>query len=292
MALERDFELLDDYLANRLGQEERSAFEEKLKADSELRNELDLQQQFIEGIKKARVAELKSLMNNIPVPAASPSVGAAAGKVAAGVVLIGLIGTGLYFYLDTEPVTNTSKEVAHDSIGPDADHKPHVKHRGDTSEEAPVVPDSPAASAQKPADSPKAVRKQNGGTKPSAKEPAIDVFDPSSESTENTATEPAKEVTPKVSYEPSVTVEIDSENKKYNFHYQFKDGHLVLYGPFVKNDKNLYEIMEFFNDKKRTLFLFYSEQYYLLKEDNNKLKPLTAIEDPALIKRLKEYRNN
>jgi hypothetical protein len=292
MAVKRDFDLLDDYLANRLGQEDKSAFEQRLKSDTELRNEYDLQQQFIEGIKKARVAELKSMMNNIPVPAAPSTVSAVAGKVAIWVVLIGMIGTGLYFYFDkgqtTTPVDQTSDKIIPGSEQ-EQQNKATTNVPGDTSEEAPVVSEEPASSEQKPGESPKAIKKQKSGADASAKEPAIDVFDPSAEAQDNTASDATNETAPRVSHDPSITVEIDSENKKYNFHYQFKDSQLILYGPF---EKNLYEIMEFFNDKKRTMFLFYSDQYYLLKDDNSKLKPLTAIQDPALIKKLKEYRNN
>jgi hypothetical protein len=88
---------------------------------------------------------------------------------------------------------------------------------------------------------------------------------------------------------PSIAVEIDTKNKKYDFHYQFKDGKLFLYGPF---ENDLYEILEFFSDDKRTMFLFYQENFYLLKDDNEKLKPLGAIQDPSLIKKLKDYRKN
>ena len=83
-------------------------------------------------------------------------------------------------------------------------------------------------------------------------------------------------------------VETDTENRRYTFHYQFKDGKVFLYGPF---QKNLYEIMEFFSDDKRTVFLFYKDNFYKLEERNNGVRPLTTISDPALIKKLKEYRN-
>jgi hypothetical protein len=77
-------------------------------------------------------------------------------------------------------------------------------------------------------------------------------------------------------------------NKKYNYHYQFKDGKLFLYGPF---EKELYEIMEFFNEEKRTLFLYHNENYYLLKDNSTSLKPLNPIQDTELLNKLKEYRN-
>jgi hypothetical protein len=88
---------------------------------------------------------------------------------------------------------------------------------------------------------------------------------------------------------PSIAVDVDRDNRKYSFNYQFKDGKLVLYGPF---ERNLYEILEFFSDEKRTVFLYYKNNYYLLKEDNENVKELTVINDPALIKKLKEYRGN
>jgi hypothetical protein len=50
--------------------------------------------------------------------------------------------------------------------------------------------------------------------------------------------------------------------------------------------------MEFFTDEKRTVFLFYKEQYFLLQEADSQIRPLTPISDPALIKKLKEYRNS
>jgi len=86
-----------------------------------------------------------------------------------------------------------------------------------------------------------------------------------------------------------MTVKTDANNKKYNFHYQFKNGELYLYGPF---DKKLIEIMEFFSDNKHTVFLFHENKYYLLNEASDKVKPLTAITDPALIRKLKEHRGN
>jgi hypothetical protein len=49
--------------------------------------------------------------------------------------------------------------------------------------------------------------------------------------------------------------------------------------------------MEFFSDEKRTAFLYYKENYYLLEEKDFTIRPLTPIADPALLKKLKEYRS-
>src|SRR5687767_11416583 len=105
MAAERDFELLDDYLANRLGEKEKSAFEQKLNTDVDLKREFELQQQFINGIKKARVAELKAMMNKIPVPAGTSTGTAIGAKIALWAVVVGVIGTSLYLYFDKDEIT-------------------------------------------------------------------------------------------------------------------------------------------------------------------------------------------
>ena len=48
--------------------------------------------------------------------------------------------------------------------------------------------------------------------------------------------------------------------------------------------------MEFFSDNKRTMFLYYKDNYYLLNEENETVKPLAPINDAALLKKLKDYR--
>ncbi|HEX8039978.1 MAG TPA: hypothetical protein VF490_12545, partial [Chryseosolibacter sp.] len=123
----------------------------------------------------------------------------------------------------------------------------------------------------------------------SNQQPVLDVFVPGAE--EEPADENKKIVDPG-SLRPagsSLAVETDSKNSRYSFHYQFRDGKLFLYGPF---EKNLYEIMEFFSDQKRTVFLYYKNHYYLLPEADSQVRPLTAIKDPALLKKLDESRSS
>ena len=97
MASERDLELVDQYLGNRLTSQEKSVFEKRLETDTELRNEFSLQQKVVESVRKARVAQLKNLLNDIPlasIPAEGTSIVA---KLGLWVVAAVVIGTGLYF---------------------------------------------------------------------------------------------------------------------------------------------------------------------------------------------------
>jgi hypothetical protein len=295
MAAERDLELLDDYLANRLDDQSKSAFEQKLQKDHGLKSEHELQQQFINGIKKARISELKALMNNVPVPAAQPG-NSMATKVALWTVVAGIIGVGIYLYLKPEQTVTPAEETQVEqpaSTLPDTEPEPEPIQPHEKSQEASEEPSDKPSSEHTPAPSPKTPVKSKTPEGAAVKERKPTVFDPTEDATENKPAaqdEPANNTAAKEDNNaPSIAVEIDNDNKKYTFHYQFKQGKLFLYGPF---EKNLYEIMEFFADgDNRTVFLFYKGQYYLLKEDNEKLKPLKAIDDQALLKKLKEYRN-
>jgi hypothetical protein len=290
MAVERDLELLDDYLANRMDAKSRAAFEQKINADQELKGELEIQQQMISGIKNARVAELKQMLNNVPVPAGQTAGTAAGTKITLWVAVAGIIATGVYFYVkeDTQelvgPNTETVTPEQNESPVTEDTHSDENKPTKGTHEDSPVVSSQESSSERKPIAPPKPGKK---AVSPDASR-KIEVYDPSKELEENNTDQVNEELNhSQESITPSVVVEIDSDNKKYNFHYQFKDGKLLLYGPF---EKDVYEIMEFFNGEKRTLFLYYNEHYYLLKDNSTSLKPLNAIQDAELLNKLREYR--
>ena len=290
MALEKDLELLDNYLAGRMDSTERQAFEHRLQTDPAMKGEFEFHQQLVEGVKKARVAELKAMMNNVPVP---PVQGTetitGASKIALWTVVAGIVATSIYFFI-------TSEESIHENpalVAQPTEQQPEKKAaepvvtdgpQEQVREEAPVVSDEKASNEHKALNTPTSPKKKESAST----EPAIDVYDPTSE-TEELSIQLEEGKTPTLSKTPSIAVEVDSQNKKYDFHYQFRDNKLMLYGPF---EKNLYEIMEFFNDDKRTMFLYYQENFYVLKNDTEKMKPLGLIQDPALIKKLKEYRRN
>jgi len=287
MVTERDLELLDNYVGNRMSVDEKAAFENQLSTDTELQQEFQLQQKVVESLRQTRIAELKTMLNNVPASALTGSSTTAFIKATIGVVATGIIATGLYFYFKPEiskPQIPVAEEAKIESVEP-------VK-----SEETQPQPETPVAST--PVEE-KKVKKSSQSKKidktetpvETATKPSIDVFEP--EANLDSQTTISKVVTEKETTEKathgSIVLGIDKNNKKYPFHYQFKDDSLLLYGPF---EKNVYEIMEFFNDdNKRTIFLFYKDHYYFLKEEGDKVKPLKAISDPTLIKRLRASQN-
>lgn len=303
MADERDLELLDDYLSNRMGGAERSDFEGRLQADPDLQNEYTLQKNLVQGIREARVSELKSMLNKVPVPSGGHG-GALTSKAVLGAVTI-IIAAATYWYLtrSEKPAPGPDAVVEQEIPGQqpvEPSNVPEEKILADEKKPAPpesVDPDRNQTSAGTEHSKPSLSKKPDPVKEPAKKDeadksnqqPVLDVFVPGAE--EESAGD-NRNVADPGSLRPtgsSLAVETDTKNSRYSFHYQFRDGKLFLYGPF---EKNLYEIMEFFSDRKRTVFLYYNNHYYLLSESDSQVRPLTAIKDPALLKKLDESRSS
>ncbi|MEI9920022.1 MAG: hypothetical protein WDO14_14680 [Bacteroidota bacterium] len=287
-----NFELIDDYLSNRLGGTEKEAFEKQLNNDPSLKSDLDFQKQIVEGIRTARAAELKNMLSKVPVGGTSISMDFSVMKMAASLIAAGLVGASIYFYVtrgETPPfdkaatdLNKTTEELKKpEEIKPDA-----TTVVPDSSKEStPAVTTPEKESKKEPAK--KQVKPQQEVK--AAEKPKIEVADPSSEleSSDNTKSENPTANIRRSDITPSqIQVDIDSSNKKYDFHYQFVNGKLMLFGTF---DKSLYEVLEI-TGGKHAVFLFYKNVYYLLDENQHKATKLEPITDTALISKLKEYR--
>jgi hypothetical protein len=295
MASEKDFDMLDEYAGNRLNPQDRAAFEKQLESDAELKNELSLQREIIEGVRTARKAELKKMLNDIPV-SSIPTEGMSLGlKIGLWVVAAGLVTSSLYFYFNREdntiaqpPVAN---EIREESTENDVVAEPDAIEsvQGDQPAQEQPAQLQPKT-AEKQADdisAPKASTPEKVEEQQAVEPSTLDVFDPSQDA-ENAEQVTAEEIGPKISTKSSIAV-VTEVDKRYNFHYQFRDNKLFLYGSF---EKNFYEIMEFFSNNKRTMFLYYKDNYYLLNDADDKVKPLAPINDAALLKKLRDYRGN
>lgn len=270
------FELVEDYLTNRLDDGGKRAFEQQMETDPLLKAEVNLQKEIIEGVKSARAAELKSMLNNVPIGGA-PS--ALVGKVVLGTISAGIIGTALYFSLNTSTTESTPLNQPEQSI------EQPVTPEQETITETPTetVEQNIAEENNKPTKAPEKKK-----TEQKSVAPKIEVMDPTSDLDSNSESG----VAPNAGDKPSVSahgveVELDSSNKTYSFHYQFSHDKLVLYGPF---DASLYEVIEI-NGDIHSLFLFYKKSYYRLDENEHNVVPLIMIRDKVLLEKLEKYRN-
>lgn len=283
-----NFELIDDYLTNRLTESEKVVFEQQMASDPSLKADVELQKNILEGIKGARAAELKSMLNNVPI--GSPvSVSFSALKIAAGIVGAGLLIGSIYYYMQPKGLKegpNLSTSIQ-DSL---QDNDSVESGKKIIPLEEPAKEDDNTTIVTEPEKEKVPVRKKEKAKPSAVNQPKIEVHDP----TEELSSEDNKNeiVTPENSKSAvtlsHIQVETDSSSKKYNFHYQFNNGKLQLFGPF---DNSLYEILEI-NGDNHNVFLFYRENYYLLDEQQDEITKLPLIKDAALIKKLKEFRGN
>lgn len=276
MAVEKDFELLDDYLSNRLSPQERESFENKLEADLELKQEYQFQQGLVEGVRSKRVAELKTMLNNIPASAIPGDQTALYTKLIGGVVITGLVITGMYFYFSEEkPEEVIPEDITEISGMPESSNEPAAVQPQETeTADKSGVTNEPTISA--PA-------KENT-SKPADKSPGV------SNETLNATRKREHELIKVVSstfVTSSTEVVTESQSGNFNFHYAFKNKKLVLYGSF---ESNQYQILEFITADEHVFFLSYKSNYYLLDEKKDTPAPLQPISDPQLQKRLREFR--
>ncbi len=283
-----NFEQIDDYLSNRLSEQETKAFEQQLAGDPSLQEEVEFQRRVVEGVRHARMAELKSMLNHVPVPGGSAWGGA---KIAAAVVSAGVISTLVYLNMNDEAKpTEVKKETPVEVIV--------EPKKEEISKAEEVVTETPAVETKvekagvkentKIADKGKEIsaREEKKISSPVHK-PDINVVDPSNELSADEDTDAAASGAARSAISTSkMEVITDIDNRKYNFHYQFAKGKLMLYGPF---DKSLYEILEIHGDG-HAVFLYYKENYYLLDEAQANITQLRPISDSALLKKLREYR--
>jgi hypothetical protein len=282
-----NFELIDDYLTNRLAESEKVAFEQQVASDPSLKADVELQKNILEGIKSVRAAELKAMLNNVPI-GTSVSTSFSALKIAAGIIGAGILIGSIYYYYQPKGLTegpNLSTSIQDSLQGNDSVESSEklipVEEPTNKNNNQPVVTESTKEKGTEL----KKERKKSAAVN----QPKIDVVDPTDEmSTEENQNEIVISENPKSSVRQShIQVETDSSSKKYNFHYQFNNGKLQLFGPF---DKSLYEILEI-NGDSHAVFLFYRENYYLLDEKQSEITKLSLIKDSELLKKLKEYRD-
>jgi len=273
-----NFELIEKYLANQLHGAEKEAFELQLKTDASLQGDVTLQQQIIEGIKKARITELKTMLGQVPVTGLMQT-GVSAVKIMTGAITAGAIITGAIFYFKPAP-KETSAPIVENELPavPDAKTEPDPI---DPKEEKNPTLASETPKGKELKKKPLAPLKSQKATRPK-----IEVVDPTGELAKDPAHGQKTTKPQSVVVTSRIGVDINSSSSKYSFHYQFTQSKLVLYGIF---DAGLYEIIEV-NGDTHSIFLYYKDNYYLLNEKQSAITPLTVIKDAELVKKLKEYR--
>ncbi|MBL7852985.1 MAG: hypothetical protein JNL17_01200 [Cyclobacteriaceae bacterium] len=271
-----NFELIDDYLTGKLSEADKAAFEQQLAADPTLKAEVDLQRQIVEGVRQARVAELKAMLNQVPVGGSASFT-----NWVGGMAVVAVVGVVTVWYLRGDVQTQPQDEIPAqvESVAPAPEVPDHAAPANPDMEE-PKKEQAKVEPKTKVTEKPKAIE-QNPVV-----QPKLDVVDPSGElNSDNRSDEEGVATVGTQTDSKTLEVKIISDGR-YDNHYQLDQGVLILYGDF---EKTLYEIIEIQSDEPLA-FLYHQNRYYKLSGNSNAIQKLVAITDPQLISKLRELR--
>ena len=283
-----NYEKIEAFFDGELNEAERESLLREIESDPALKQEFELQKDIIEGIKAYRKEQLIARLDRLDVAASGQLTLL---KTLGLIGLAGILLVGGYVLLKPDVQAPAEKIT--------------------TTELPQVIPQEPDINEEIAVTEPQTeeqtmiTSEENAGKKDATKEPATTgkkekVAAPPTVTIPEFA-EPANEV-PQIADEgpdaPSpvtsaavrlkenTTVEVKF-SKRYKFHYQVKDGGLILYGEF---DQGPFEVIEVKTSKGIASYLYYHNNFYCLETDSEEIKPLVAVTNPELIKQLEKRR--
>lgn len=289
-------DLISSYLDRELSPNEEHEFHSMLQTDPLLKSEFELQQDIINGIKNYRRIQLKQRLNYIEI---KPDLfnHFINYKIASSIIIASLLSAGSYFFFQTqntnsgpeiadEYIINLENEVVIDNYIPD---KPEPKVK--------VINNLVAEKNEgisKP-ESKEKVRSKEKTKAPVAKN-EVQVIKPNilfDFGDEDISSPNDKTVSKTIEAERNNNIHnIEIENKvepKYQFHYQFFNNKLFLYGDFSNTP---YEILELHTKKEKKIYLYHEGTYYYIRKNKERITPMEAVTHQRLIKDLNIIKDN
>ncbi len=278
----KNFEKVEAYFNNELSDSEKNDFFKKIESDTDLKSEFDFQSEVVNGIKEARKAELKAMLNRVPIASTgSSAIGSSFYKIIAGGAVAILMGSSIWYFMNTDTkaqFTQKPKEVVSTIT---------------TKTENPI-----ALNQQEPATIEKV--KTNSTEKiesnEKSKSSTLKIITPNLPNSEDVL---ANKALPEenlnipdainngsINLSSKINVEVKLK-KKYSFHYQYSSNGIVLYGDF---EEGLFEILELNKDHKTTIYLYYESNYYSLNNDTSVITPLKPVTDKNITHKLEALR--
>lgn len=111
--MDKNIDLIDNYLTGNLSQEQATAFENSMASDPTLKAEVDFQNDVINSIKDHRKSELKERLNSINVTSSSTSVWQKVAIAASTILISG--GIALYLTENNTPEETVSPTIVESS---------------------------------------------------------------------------------------------------------------------------------------------------------------------------------
>lgn len=276
-------ENIESFVENNLSASERASFESAMAKDPLLKNEIELQNTIIDALKQQRKAELKSRLNNIEV-SLSPSYSAI--KIAASVIASGIIAYGIYTFVNNDPsvATNTQTKEIKPQIAEKTSvesSQPNVSTGIEDSDPINNKVNSPSQEVTNTSTQ-KAIHTPTEVVSPSVHSPEMTEIENDQFQKEEKITLPDGKIAQTTETKNGIDVSVNSSTKN-QFHYQFYNNKLFLFGDF---NANTYEILELNTYKGKQVYFYYNKSYYLLKSNQSKTTPLQKITDKKVLAEL------
>ena len=272
-------ELINAYLDNELSDADRMNFEQRLEGDAVLQQELALQKDVIEGIRLARKAQLKQMLNNVPV---AQTTAWSAGKIASVATIVAATIAGIFYFMpdnESEVPSTATTEITEPQ---QPETTPEVIAEAEPNDTEENLPEEAENVVTQPMEDTTAdSMEETVETQPENKRPVVAPNFEREDTERSDVTAPDGSILgEKVSTPSETEVEIETANGNYNFHYAFEPGMLKLYGDF---EKELYEILEFNTEEGSVWFLEYREKFYFLDNSSSEIRPLSEVKDAKLL---------
>lgn len=279
---------IEKYLSGQMSPEEASLFESQLEVNPELQQEMNFQNDVIQGISQYRKLQLKSRLDAVNVSASwwTTLQYSTVAQYIGGTILVALIGGGIYWWADkwaVEEVENTPVEVE----VPVTDNEPELTLIPKEETEKVEAVKTEVSEETTPVKAETVRIEESKTEKPGIKKftPNVKVPSAGNVNEEKTFTPdqlpvPA-ESTSELEKNKPVDVEV-IDTKTSRIRYRYYSGKLFLYGNFTNEP---YEILEINSTNGRSIYLYHLNAYYeILPSD----KPVGVREivDEKLIQEL------
>jgi hypothetical protein len=300
-------ENIEAYITNKMPAADKISFQNELAKDPLLNNEIDLQKDIIAALKQQRKAELKTRLNKIQIDTTTNYAGL---KVAASILLAGLISFGTYNYISSQK--NNRNTISSNNTVAGSSEKTITTNSGESNNNVITENKTSKAASTNSNDikgtviaknelndnasstiATKAITRNKTAESgdPVANAPEIkDRYDESDGiKTDNDIKMPKGDFSNTNDESSLDNLKIETiKDKNHNLFYQYYNNKLFLYGDF---DSKPYEILELNTIKDKQLYLYFENNYYGLHSNQTEITPLSVIKDKGTLSNLELIRN-
>ena len=280
-------ERIEAYFNNELPEAEKQQLLNEIDSDPSLKTEFKFQQDVIDGIKAYRKKELIARLDNVQIAATGQSVLLKALGVI-GLAGIATVSTYMWVNNNSDKVLVEEKtDKIEQVIAETSEQSTKIDVAADQSKEEENIQESKSTSDKIIVEKETAPTRETTTRIPEIVIPEVMEPDSSSDAiTEDKLEAPEAMNTTEINLSTSTNVEVKF-SKKYNFHYQVKEGQLTLYGDF---EDAPFEVIEMKTNKGIQSYLFYNDNFYSLNSNSKNIEPLDRIDNLSLIKELQKRR--